>query len=76
MLLRSYSHLSLAIANMHSHTRSHDLGMRALFNSQERDLQEWKDLLAAADRRFVFQGISQVPRSALAVIEAIWDENA
>ncbi|KAF3058615.1 6-hydroxytryprostatin B O-methyltransferase [Daldinia childiae] len=63
-------------AHLERDIRSHDLGMRALFNSQERDLQEWKDLLAAADRRFVFQGISQVPRSALAVIEVIWDENA
>ncbi|KAI1371154.1 S-adenosyl-L-methionine-dependent methyltransferase [Hypoxylon crocopeplum] len=63
-------------AHLEYDMRCHDLGMRALFNSQERDLQEWKALLAAADRRFVFQGISQVPRSALAVIEAIWDENA
>ncbi|OTA98968.1 hypothetical protein M426DRAFT_68726 [Hypoxylon sp. CI-4A] len=63
-------------AHLEYDMRSHDLGMRALFNAQERDLQEWKDLLAAADRRFVFKGVSQIPRSAVAIIEAIWDEKA
>ncbi|KAI1744414.1 S-adenosyl-L-methionine-dependent methyltransferase [Xylaria scruposa] len=52
--------------------RCMDLSMGALFNAQERDLLEWKALLAQADSRFVLQRVIQSDRSALAIIEVVW----
>lgn len=43
-------------------------------NARERELEEWKALLIEADARFKFHDLHQPPGSALAIFEAIWDE--
>ena len=45
-----------------------DLGMLANFNAKERDESEWKQLIQAADPRFVFQEIIRPRTSMLALI--------
>ncbi|GAB1191677.1 hypothetical protein APSETT444_000859 [Aspergillus pseudonomiae] len=54
--------------------RTMDMGMMTLFNAQERDADEWRDLLERADPRFTFAGIHQAEGSQLALIEAVWWE--
>ncbi|OTA89512.1 hypothetical protein M434DRAFT_398554 [Hypoxylon sp. CO27-5] len=51
--------------------RAMDLNMGSFFNAHERTLQEWKDLLAEADPRFVLQRVVK-PESNLAIMEVIW----
>lgn len=46
--------------------------MTASFASYERSLDEWKELLAGVDPRFVFKTVNESNDSALAVIEFIW----
>lgn len=46
--------------------------MTASFASHERNLDEWKVLLAGVDPRFVFQKVNESHDSALAIIEFIW----
>ncbi|PNP44865.1 hypothetical protein TGAMA5MH_03278 [Trichoderma gamsii] len=54
--------------------RSLDMIMGVLFNSQERDEQEFRDLFKAADPRFHFKGVLRVENCKMSVIEAVWDE--
>ncbi|KAM0474289.1 hypothetical protein ACHAPX_007623 [Trichoderma viride] len=54
--------------------RSLDMIMGLLFNSQERDEQEFRDLFKAADPRFHFKGVLRVENCKMSVIEAVWDE--
>lgn len=49
--------------------------MASLFNGRERTVNEWKELLASADPRFVMKGVTVPKGSALAVIEVVWDKD-
>ncbi|KAI1088908.1 S-adenosyl-L-methionine-dependent methyltransferase [Rostrohypoxylon terebratum] len=49
-----------------------DIGMMQLLNAQERDEKQWRELLAKADARFQWIGVTRPPGSALAIIEASW----
>ncbi|KAI0883766.1 S-adenosyl-L-methionine-dependent methyltransferase [Annulohypoxylon maeteangense] len=51
-----------------------DIGMMQLLNAQERDEKQWRELLAKADPRFRWIGVTRPPGSALAIIEASWGE--
>ncbi|KAI1212599.1 S-adenosyl-L-methionine-dependent methyltransferase [Annulohypoxylon truncatum] len=51
-----------------------DIGMMQLLNARERDEAQWKELLAKADSRFQWIGVTRPPGSALAIIEASWGE--
>jgi len=52
--------------------RTFDLGMIAILNGRERDLDEWKSLFERADPRFSFEGVTQLEGSNLAMITASW----
>ncbi|KAH8121701.1 hypothetical protein FP744_10002817 [Trichoderma asperellum] len=54
--------------------RSLDTIMGILFNSQERDEQEFRDLFEAADPRFRFKGVFRAENCKMSVIEAVWDQ--
>lgn len=47
--------------------------MLEIGNAKERDLDEWKALLAEADARFKFRDLHHSRDSALAIFEAVWD---
>lgn len=51
--------------------RQKDLTMIQTFNAKEREVDEWRDLLARADARLGIRAIEQPPGSELSVIEAI-----
>ncbi|KAI2464417.1 S-adenosyl-L-methionine-dependent methyltransferase [Annulohypoxylon bovei var. microspora] len=53
-------------------TTNMDIGMMQLLNAQERDEVQWRALLAKADPRFRWIGVTRPPGSALAIIEASW----
>ncbi|KAI1458806.1 S-adenosyl-L-methionine-dependent methyltransferase [Annulohypoxylon moriforme] len=53
--------------------RATDLNMGAFFNARERSLEEWKDLLAQADPRFVLRRVVEPKGSGLAMMEIIWN---
>jgi hypothetical protein len=55
-------------------SRIFDLGMIAIQNGRERDLDEWKSLFGRADSRFHFVGVTQPEGSNLSLIEASWSE--
>lgn len=46
--------------------------MAAVFNSHERSLVQWHNLLAEADSLFELRNIIQPPGSILAIIEVGW----
>ena len=50
-----------------------ELKGRVEFNSRERYLDEWKALLAAADKRFALHKVVQLEGSLLAMLEVHWD---
>ncbi|ETS84291.1 hypothetical protein PFICI_02316 [Pestalotiopsis fici W106-1] len=50
-----------------------DLIMKMIFNAQDRSKEDWYGLFAKADARFKVVSINTPPRSALAVIEVIWE---
>ncbi|KAH7018391.1 O-methyltransferase-domain-containing protein [Microdochium trichocladiopsis] len=52
--------------------RSMDLTMFELQNARERELQDWKDLLALADPRFIFVDAVMPPGSNLSIITVEW----
>ncbi|KAL9124976.1 MAG: hypothetical protein Q9217_005755 [Psora testacea] len=52
--------------------RAFDLAMLELFNSKERGIEEWKNLLTAADIRLEWVGMGQPEGSKLSFIEARW----
>ena len=49
-----------------------DLTMMQLFNSRERELDDWKQLFHDVDSRFVFEGFIQPSGSHLAIIKFEW----
>ncbi|PWY71774.1 S-adenosyl-L-methionine-dependent methyltransferase [Aspergillus sclerotioniger CBS 115572] len=49
--------------------RARDLTMMQAFNSKERELDDWRDLLTAADARFRIVGVEQPVGSAMSVLE-------
>ncbi|RYC60928.1 hypothetical protein CHU98_g5281 [Xylaria longipes] len=53
--------------------RSVDMALKFYFNSYERHLDEWKSLLAAADKRFVLHRVYETMESQLSVLEVHWD---
>ncbi|KAM0256726.1 hypothetical protein ACHAQJ_004793 [Trichoderma viride] len=54
--------------------RSLDMIMGVLFNSQEREEWEFRELFKAADPRFKFKGVQRVENCKMSVIVAVWDE--
>jgi 6-hydroxytryprostatin B O-methyltransferase len=53
--------------------RVRDLAMWQGFNSQERDLEVWKELLAAADERLRLVNVVQPFGSVMSVMEIVLD---
>lgn len=53
--------------------RAVDLNMAAIFNSHERTVAQWKELLAGADARFSLQEVVSPPGSALSIIDVRWN---
>lgn len=49
--------------------------MAAVFNSQERTLQDWKTLLLEANPRFVINATKEPKGSALGIIEVVVTED-
>lgn len=49
------------------------MALKFYFNSYERHLDEWKSLLAAADKRFVLHRVHETMESQLSVLEVHWD---
>ena len=49
--------------------RVRDMTMLQVFNSQERDYEDWKDLIAAADPRLSILNVVQPSGSVMSVIE-------
>jgi hypothetical protein len=52
--------------------RKEPLVMNILYNGRERDLEEWKELVESADKRFVFQKVVQPEGSILGILDWIW----
>ncbi|KAF7534727.1 hypothetical protein G7054_g5962 [Neopestalotiopsis clavispora] len=52
--------------------RAADLSMTALFNAQDRTIDDWKTLLSQADSRFVLENVIEPKGSALAILEVAW----
>ncbi|PYH47130.1 S-adenosyl-L-methionine-dependent methyltransferase, partial [Aspergillus saccharolyticus JOP 1030-1] len=52
--------------------RKMSMGMFSLFNSYERDIEDWTRLFRAADTRFQLLGYNYIPGSELALIESYW----
>lgn len=50
-----------------------DIHMLNVFGARERDVGMFKDLFAAADPRFRFEGAKPLPGSLLSIVEAVWD---
>ncbi|KAI1405546.1 sterigmatocystin 8-O-methyltransferase [Hypoxylon fuscum] len=53
--------------------RSVDMALKFYFSSYERHLDEWKSLLAAADKRFVLHRVFETMDSQLSMLEVHWD---
>jgi hypothetical protein len=53
--------------------RAVDLALECFSNGRERYLDEWKALLAAADKRFVLHRIYVPKNSLLGILEVHWD---
>jgi len=51
--------------------RSKDVGMMQRFNAQERDLQEWRTILEAADPRLKIVAVNKPYGSSMSVIDAV-----
>ncbi|MBH1945566.1 hypothetical protein I5L01_15195 [Erythrobacter sp. YJ-T3-07] len=47
--------------------------MKMAFNGKDRSRQDWMNLFKEADQRFHVVSIETPPRSALAIIEVVWD---
>lgn len=50
-----------------------DLVQLILRNSREHSEQDFRDLFASADKRFVFEGVIKPPGSILALTVARWE---
>lgn len=53
--------------------RAVDLALECFFNGRERYLDEWKALLAAADKRFVLHRVHVPKDNLLGILEIHWD---
>ncbi|KAL1953850.1 hypothetical protein VTO42DRAFT_2110 [Malbranchea cinnamomea] len=53
--------------------RARDMTMLEAFNSLERDLDDWKDLLACADSRLRLENVVQPVGSVMSVLEVAFD---
>lgn len=53
--------------------RVRDMTMLQAFNSLERDLEDWKEILAAADPRLALVSVVQPTGSVMSVIEVVFD---
>ena len=56
--------------------RVRDLTMMQAFNSKERDLDDWKHLLAAIELKLYLISVNQVYGSAMSVLEVAIDPKA
>jgi hypothetical protein len=54
-------------------SRVMDLLMLTIVNSNERDVDDWRNLFQKADPRFTFLGASQPKGWRMWTIEAVWD---
>ncbi|KAI8944399.1 putative O-methyltransferase [Xylaria longipes] len=52
--------------------RAMDVTMLEIGNAKERNIDEWKDLIEQADRRFILKGRVQPPGSNLTILEVEW----
>lgn len=50
-----------------------DMHMHIVQNAKERDLEEWKNLLAAADPRYQLHEVRQIKGSILALLDIVWE---
>ncbi|KAF2732638.1 putative O-methyltransferase [Polyplosphaeria fusca] len=50
-----------------------DMVMLGCYNGSVRTSEEWKALFAQADSRFVWNGVTKVPGSALSLVEVTWE---
>lgn len=50
--------------------------MFAMSNSQERDEDDWEELLRAADPRFTLEEVRRIPDAKLDMIIARWEGSA
>lgn len=50
-----------------------DMLMHVTQNAKERDLEEWKNLLATADSRFRLNEVRQNEGSILALLDIVWE---
>lgn len=48
------------------------MAMRAQGNGKEREEQDWRAVVKAADPRFYFQGITKPEGSNLGIVELLW----
>jgi len=46
--------------------------MRAIFNSKEREVQDWKELIGEADSRFKIRAFANTPGAKLGIIDIEW----
>ncbi|KAK4443168.1 O-methyltransferase-domain-containing protein [Podospora aff. communis PSN243] len=53
--------------------REYDLVMWRLFNAKERDIDDWRSLVAMADERFKITKILRPEGSQLSIIEVTWE---
>lgn len=56
--------------------RVRDLTMRQVFNSHERELEDWHSLLERADKRLRIKDIQQPFGSVMSIIEVVFNEEA
>lgn len=49
-----------------------DLDMRSLCNGKEREARDWRQLVAATDRKFHIHNMSQHPLSKLGLVDIEW----
>jgi hypothetical protein len=49
------------------------MALKFFSNGYERHLDEWKSLLAAADKRFVLHRVFETMESQLSILEVHWD---
>lgn len=47
--------------------------MLAFQNAKERTAADWETLFNMADKRFRVNGVKQPPKSALAIVDTIWE---
>ena len=48
--------------------------MWGFFNSKERDLQQWKDLLSSVDAKLQIGLIAENPKGGRSILELVWVE--